>query len=147
MAKATKPKTLGRPTGYTDKLADKICTLVAEGNSLRKIVEMPGMPARSSIYKWFKEQQAFSDQYEKAREEQADWYADEIISIADDSSIDPQRARLMVDARKWVASKLKSKAYGDKVQSEQKFIGENGEVVTPSFVFVPVGPNDTTNKD
>lgn len=46
---------------------------------------------------------------------QADFYADEIIEIADNSAVPYERARLQIDARKWLASKLKSKAYGDKI--------------------------------
>jgi hypothetical protein len=76
--------------------------------------------------------QTFAEQYARAREEQADGYADEIVAIADEPpqlvtkddgedvevSLDSaaiQRQRLRIDARKWVASKLKPKKYGDKV--------------------------------
>ncbi len=53
-------------------------------------------------------------QYARAREEQADFYADEIVTIAD-TEPDAATARVRVDARKWVASKLKPKRYGDKL--------------------------------
>ena len=50
--------------------------------------------------------------------------ADEIISIADSvkdagpaDSAKVNAARLRVDARKWVASKLKPKVYGDRVEA------------------------------
>jgi hypothetical protein len=54
----------------------------------------------------------------RAREDQADTLADEILDIADDSSLDPSDRRVKIDARKWIASKLKPKTYGDKVQAE-----------------------------
>ncbi|MRT15312.1 hypothetical protein GJV07_24145 [Enterobacteriaceae bacterium RIT711] len=74
-------------------------------------------------------------QYARAREVQAEILAEEIIEIADDSSGDVivdedgheqtnhervARSRLRVDARKWYASKLAPKRYGDRIQHEQK---------------------------
>jgi hypothetical protein len=81
------------------------------------------------------EQPAFCDKYARAREEQADTLADEIIAIADESpeineirdkhgdvvdvKIDSgyvayQKQR--IEARKWTAMKLKPKKYGDKLE-------------------------------
>ena len=54
----------------------------------------------------------FSEQYARAREVQADVLADEVIEIAD-TEPDPNRARVMIDARKWLAGKLRPKKYGD----------------------------------
>lgn len=38
-----------------------------------------------------------------------------MLDIADNGEGDPKRDRLRVDTRKWLASKLKPKKYGDKV--------------------------------
>jgi hypothetical protein len=71
----------------------------------------------------------FRHQYARAREAQADFLAEEILQIADDGENDTyatengpavnhdvvQRSRLRVDARKWLASKLAPKKYGDKL--------------------------------
>ena len=48
---------------------------------------------------------------QKARSEQL---VEEIIEIAD-NELDPHRARIMVDARKWYASKMVPHKYGDKL--------------------------------
>lgn len=100
-----------------------------DGYSLRKIEAVEGMPKRLTILKWLRENIAFQTQYAHAREEQADVLADEILDIADDGKpdfrFDPevglivdgdaiQRAKLRIDSRKWIASKLKPKKYGDK---------------------------------
>jgi hypothetical protein len=94
------------------------------------------MPAKSSVFKWLSEQPSFSDQYARARETQADAIFDEILDIADDGSNDwmerknddgenigwrengeaLRRSALRVDARKWMAGKLRPKKYGEKVQ-------------------------------
>ncbi len=128
---ACKPKKKGRPSGYSEELAAKICEKIVLGLSLRKICEAADMPAISSIFKWMGENKAFSEQYARAKEEQAELLADEIIQIADDGKNDTYldeegrkkvdhdvvaRSRLRVDARKWVASKLKPKKFGDKLQ-------------------------------
>ena len=125
----TKP-TIGRPTKYSDKLAIEICTQIAHGVPLTKICKQEGMPVLSSVYLWLSQNKNFSDMYTKAREDQADTLADEIQAIADqmpmektdkegNTSFDSayiQWMRLRVDARKWVAAKLKPKKYGDRVE-------------------------------
>ena len=109
----------GRPTTYCDGLADLICERIADGESLRAICRDPEMPSTSMVFRWLGNQAGFRDQYELAKEEQAELFADEIIHIADsaddENSTAVQKARLQVDARKWVASNLKPKRYGDKV--------------------------------
>ncbi len=127
--------TIGRPTSYTEEIALAICERIADGESLRAICDDPEMPARSTIFKWLSENKAFSDQYARAREEQADALFDEILSIADDGRNDwmekhgkdgeclgwqvngeaLRRSQLRVDARKWMASKLRPKKYGEKI--------------------------------
>jgi hypothetical protein len=63
---------------------------------------------------WLALDAEFAAQYARAREEQADYYADEIIEIADTAE-DANLARLRIDARKWKASKLRPKKYGEKI--------------------------------
>ncbi len=94
-----------------------VCARIAGGESLRTICEDKDLPTARGVLKWLNADgnDAAVRQYARAREEQADHYADEIITIADDESIPPDSRRIMVDARKWVASKLKPKRYGDKL--------------------------------
>jgi|SRR5690349_8869255 len=124
--------TIGRPTLYSQDLADAICERLADGESLRAICSDDGMPNRATVFRWLGADEAFRDQYARAREEQAETLADEIVSIADEGDTKSliggddetivvydatavSRNRLRIDARKWVASKLKPKKYGDKV--------------------------------
>lgn len=105
---------MARPTKYTDELAAKICERLMNGESLASITRDEGMPVRSTVHLWLANDKAFSDRYEVARQIQADTYADEMEDIARTEE-DVQRARLIIDTRKWVASKLKPKKYGDKM--------------------------------
>jgi len=123
-------------TKYTDEMALIICDRIANGESLKSICEDEELPARSTVFKWLAENRTFSDMYARAREEQADTIFDEIIEIADDGRNDwmerrgeddagwvtngenIQRAKLRIDARKWMAGKLRPKKYGDRQEIE-----------------------------
>ena len=132
MTKTTKKKR-GRPSIYSKALAKTICRRLAEGESLRSICKDAAMPAISTVLAWLfdGEHDEFSEQYARARRAQAELRADEVIDLADDNAADwtidekgkkvvdhdhIARSRLRVDTRKWVASKLLPKVYGDKVQ-------------------------------
>lgn len=91
-----------------------ICAEVSLGKSLRKICEAPDMPSLVTVREWVNTSSELAKQYARAREEQADFYADQIIEIADNAT-DANLARVAIDSRKWVASKLKAKTYGDKL--------------------------------
>ncbi|MGL4560223.1 MAG: hypothetical protein ACRCV5_22205 [Afipia sp.] len=98
------------------KVQEVICIGLASGRSLKNILETEqGMPSRQTVYQWLMNDASFSDNYTRAREAQADYYADEIADIADTES-DPNKARVRIDARKWAAGKLKPKVYGDRLQ-------------------------------
>ena len=132
--KKQQKKKTGRPTTYTEAIADTVCARLADGESMRKIALDETMPGSSTMFRWLREKKEFRQQYDIAKAECADMYAEEIIEIADDTANDYseadkdgnsrvnteniQRSRLKVDARKWVASKLKPKKYGDKIQQE-----------------------------
>lgn len=116
----------------------KICERITDGQSLRSICKADDMPATSTVFIWLTEDAVFSEQYARAREAQADSLFDEILEIADDGRNDwmervnsdgqsvgwqengeaLRRSQLRIDARKWMAGKLKAKKYGDKLDVE-----------------------------
>lgn len=132
---------------FSQDLFDTICERIADGESLRDICSDDDMPNKSSVFRWLANDPALSDQYARAREEQADAIFDEVLSIADDGRNDwmerrgeedagwvtngenIQRSRLRIDARKWMAGKLRPKKYGDKTMHEHGGNGDNGEIV------------------
>ena len=104
----------------TDKadIMERICELLAAGQSMAQICRSEAMPAQSTVYRWIAESAEFSERYAHAREMQADMLADEIIEIAD--SCEPEaaavaKAKARIDARKWLAARLAPKKYGDRV--------------------------------
>lgn len=114
-----KQKKIGRPSSYTQELADEICNRLATGETLRTIIKDSHIPDRASIYRWLEINESFRDQYAQARSQQADHYFEQIIDESF-SSHDAQIGRLRMDALKWVASKMQPKKYGDKLEIETK---------------------------
>lgn len=126
-------KKVGRPSSFIQEVADDICMLIARGESLRKICERPGMPAMSSIFKWLNENKEFSEQYARARENQADFLLEEMLEISDLATPeDVSVAKLRVDARKWYITKVAPKKYGDK-----QAIEHSGSVVNKNINMTP----------
>lgn len=84
---------IGRPSKYSDELAEKICEKIANGRSLRSICAEDGMPTTSTVCKWLIENKEFSEQYARAREKQADYFAEEIIEIADSAEAESAQSQ------------------------------------------------------
>ena len=109
----------GRPSSYNEETAEALCEAIAQGHALYKLCEdRENWPAEKTVYQWLERHPAFAQSYARARERQQDRAADEMIEIAA-TEPDPQRARVMIDARKWRASKLAPKRYGDRIEVEQ----------------------------
>ena len=118
---------VGRPTDYSQELADNICSQLSEGISLRTICLADDMPDKSTVFTWLRINKEFRDQYARAKEESAD--ADnESLEIIGDEAIDaayradPKAAnavvsayKLKADNLKWAMSKKKPKKYGDRI--------------------------------
>ena len=123
---------IGRPSDYSEALAETICDRIADGESLRSICADDGMPAKSNVMQWLKKRPSFQDQYADARARQTEGMADDILEIADDTSQDTEygengpkpnaewisRSRLRVDARLKLMALLNPKKYGKKLALE-----------------------------
>lgn len=124
----------GRPSAYTEELADKICNLIVQGMSCNKISQLDDMPAKSVIYFWLSQHQSFLDKYTRALEIRSLTFLDEATDIADDGSNDyyekkgkngetfmafdsehVQRSRLRIETRLKMLEKLQPRKYGAKV--------------------------------
>lgn len=126
---------MGRPSDYTLEIATEICGLLASGQPLVAICRGEESPDVRTVYRWLAAHEEFRLMYARAREDQADTLADQIIEIADtpllgvktktddEGNVETtegdmiEHRRLQVDARKWIASKLKPKKYGEKLDT------------------------------
>ena len=123
--------------------AELICRLIAEGFSLRQIAKRLNCHDTAIVY-WRLDDDAFAQQYARAKEAQAERMAEEITEIADEGSNDwyeregiempdhehINRSKLRVDARKWLMSKMAPKRYGDKME-----VDHSGTLVIQPIVF------------
>jgi len=116
-AKPSAKRKRGRPSKFTPELTAEILQRISHGESLHAICRDPAMPAEITVRDWLTRDEDFSTKYARAREEQAERYAAEIVEIADTCD-DPNKARLQIDARKWYASKVAPKKFGEKLDVE-----------------------------
>jgi hypothetical protein len=117
----------GRPVkfGIDHPCWDKLFEDMSNGKSLTSAIKQPGMPSFAGVMKVLRNNPEIRARYDKACEDRADKLAEEIIELSDEempqglsgpmASAWVQKKRMQVDARKWVASKLYSKRYGDMV--------------------------------
>lgn len=107
----------GRPSLFSDELADKICDLLINGNSMRAICSAEDMPDRSTVLRWMDQNEAFAAKCARARMLQADYMDDLILETANACTVETANAdRVRISAYQWRASKLMPKVYGDKMQ-------------------------------
>jgi hypothetical protein len=117
----------GRPTvfGIDNPCWQTITEQMSLGKSLSTALKGEGMPSYHSVMLMLRKSPEFRTMYEKAIEDRADRLAEEILELADEempahlegpmASAWVQQKRMQVDARKWIASKLKPKMYGDRI--------------------------------
>jgi len=120
-------------TIYGPEVREEILNRLASGETLRAICRSDGMPNPARVVQWCDEDEEFAKRYARARSMCLQVHEDELIAIADDSSEDwitrqredgseytvldqdhVQRARLRIDTRKWLMSKLRPDKYGDR---------------------------------
>jgi hypothetical protein len=111
-----------------------ICEWAAQGKPLSELTRTMDIPY-TTVANWINADDQRKVDYARAREAGADYLAEQILTIADErphgnnlGNIDPgyvawQKSR--IDARKWIASKLKPKSYGDNASITHKGDAEN----------------------
>jgi hypothetical protein len=119
---------VGRPSKYTDELAEVICTRIADGESLRRICRDADMPDKETIRRWRGENEAFRARYARAREDAADSYADRMLAYCDDFETADSITRVqgLKEASqnlRWLAGVTKPKVYGDLQKLEHSGAG------------------------
>jgi hypothetical protein len=116
---------------WTPELEDAICAAIAvTPKGLEHICKAnPEFPCADKIYEHRRESKEFGEKYAHAKSDQVLILAEQIIDIADDSSRDTintddgprldrehvERVKIRIDSRKWLASKLAPKIFGEKL--------------------------------
>ncbi len=108
-----------RTSEYTEEVATAFCAGIAEGKSVRTICEDESMPSTFTIMKWLAKNPPFALQYARARETRAHARFESIDAVLEDlraGTIDPNAARVIIDAIKWQCGKENAKKYGDRLE-------------------------------
>jgi hypothetical protein len=116
---------------WSDDMFEEALVAIAMGSTVRQACEQVGLGDRvETFYKLVMRDENCKEAYEEARMIQAEKMAiDDIIEISDDDKLDEtfegkpnaaavNRSRLKVDSRKWIASKLHYKRFGDRIQQD-----------------------------
>ena len=112
---------MGRPSIFTDELANEICERISLGRSLRSVCLDKDMPTKTTVMRWLDENEDFCDQYRRACEDRETTHFEEMLTIADEvlpETAEVARAKLRIDTRKWVLARMNPKKYSDKVQED-----------------------------
>lgn len=107
----------GRPSMKNQALLDEFCRRVAAGRSVANVCAEPDMPDDKTVWQWLSQDKGFADDYARAVQARAVHHADGILDLEQKllaGEIPPDVARVAIDTRKWVASRLLPKLYGDK---------------------------------
>ena len=136
--KSHKPKAPTKPgSPERQKIADMVFAGMRSGMSAYKACQAVGVN-QSKFNFWLNDDASLAAEYARAREDLIELLATETMAIADQAfteieeqtvdgdgkpvvlkkkvPVDVQRARLQVDTRKWLLSKLAPKKFGDKLE-------------------------------
>jgi len=102
----------GRDTIYTPEIERELLDRLKDGQSLSMICRDKKMPHRKTVLDWVRDDtpEGFRYRYTVARETGVWSMFDDMIDIADMSG----DARLRVNLRQWIMSKMLPKTFGDK---------------------------------
>lgn len=103
-----RPRVPGKP-----EKAVKAMEHMRTGKTVRQACELVGLD-RADFYKVINEDEELYVLYSRAREAMQDAIVDDFVHVAD-TEADPARARVKIDAMKWLACKILPKKYGEKI--------------------------------
>lgn len=117
----------GRPSKYSEELAQEICDRMVEGEDLATIAKDPNMPSRVTLWRWQAEKPDFEAGIARAREALAEHDAHMIGEIARTTTKATAEAdRVRLAAYQWLASKRAPKRWGDKIGIDAKVEVQSG---------------------
>ena len=88
---------------------------MTEGESLRAICRDADIPSEGAVRGWaVRDVDGFGDRYRAARLLLMDFWADQIVDIADDGDLDPRDRQIRTGVRQWIMSKV-SRGYGERL--------------------------------
>ena len=123
MSKAPSKRPRGRPSKFTQAIADELCLRVGAGETLASICREAHMPAVNTVNDWRRDDETFSAAFGRARNQGFDAIAERLHHTArgkgaaegGDSSGDVARDKLIIDTDLKLLAKWDPRRYGDRV--------------------------------
>ena len=113
--KTGRPRTWGPGGSITEAQRAQILEALKSGTSLRQAATRASV-LPSIVLDLIREDERFAEQYARAREVGWSLLGDSVLEVADDASLQPDARRVMLDARRWILSKMLPRIYGDSPQ-------------------------------
>jgi hypothetical protein len=143
---AVPSRPVGRPSSYTDEIADAICERMLEGESLVQICRDPAMPSRASVYRWQDVRPDFEAKCARAREGLAEARVQEIEDLANATTKENvDEMKVKISTKQWIAMKMAPRIYGDRSRTE--VTGANGGAIQVKATTVDVRVLSTDMRD
>ena len=71
----------GRPIDYTPEMGDFICEFIETGGLLMQLCSEPGMPHRSTVFRWTRDVEDFGRRYAQARANSASVFEEAALHL------------------------------------------------------------------
>ncbi len=108
----------GRPSTYSEDIAQEICERLSKGEPLAVICRDEGMPCPNTVRSWAKEREPLAEAIARAREDGFDEIAARVRETArglGESTDDVQRDKLIIETDLKLLAKWDPKRYGDRL--------------------------------
>ena len=114
----SKALTINARCEYDRDTADHVLEQVSLGKTVSEACRDIGVN-KGTFFGWVRKNvDGITERYDVARDLCLECRADELVQLADDAAVDPQRSKLMLHARMWELARLKPHKYGDRNKVE-----------------------------
>lgn len=119
----------GRPSIYSDELAEEILTQYGAGESIRQICGDARMPDRATLWRWRQDNDGFATAFARARQANAEAIEDDMLEIEQQvrrGELEPQSANVVLTSQRWRARVLHPERFSERAHHDVRHSGAVG---------------------
>lgn len=144
---------MARPSEYDFEMCKAICIEVADGFNIKTVLKSkPEYPDFTTFCRWKREHEELRNLYVNAQQDKAESEIEEIEHVYDmlkAGELEPSVANVLIQTKKWTASKYYPKMYGTKQdvheKDEEEDFGNNAKNVNVTIQIKDYSkPNEPT---
>jgi hypothetical protein len=108
---------------FSMEIFEAVIARIENGESVSNICKDDDMPSRVNFHAWLSHNEVLRSMYEDAVLMRAEKHFDEMLEISDDAKagrdkVTVSHAKLKIDTRKWVLSRLFPQKFGDRTTTD-----------------------------